>query len=192
MGLLPGWCFPRWPGSSEQEWCFCLRRQSIFMAHDSSLDPMDFDMVGVLGQVSGTIRSGGTGEIIFEQEGARKACAARSEARRRDPARRRSCGHPRYDHGVAYVRRWSELAEKAGVAAGRRGEEFCENPRRIYGPGKQSAIFAGLVCSGCHVCHQPCWPGCIAKLVLTRRCWSMAFAADAKVVKGGGQRHLAA
>jgi membrane protein implicated in regulation of membrane protease activity len=86
------------------------------MAHESSLDPMDFEMVGVLGRVSGTIRRRGTGEIIFEQEGARKACAARSE---NDEEVR--CGEEvvvtRFDHGVAYVRRWSELAEKAGIPA---------------------------------------------------------------------------
>jgi membrane protein implicated in regulation of membrane protease activity len=84
------------------------------MAHESSLDPMDFEMVGVLGRVSGTIRRRGTGEIIFEQEGARKACPARSE---NDEEMRRGeeVVVTRFDQGVAYVRRWSELAEKAGV-----------------------------------------------------------------------------
>jgi membrane protein implicated in regulation of membrane protease activity len=84
------------------------------MAHESSLDPMDFEMVGVLGKVSGTIRRRGTGEIIFEQEGARKACAARSE---NDEEMRRGeeVVVTRFDQGVAYVRRWSELAEQAGV-----------------------------------------------------------------------------
>ena len=85
------------------------------MAHESSLDPMDYEMVGVLGKVSGSIRSRGTGEIIFVQEGARKACAARSEAD--DEIRRgEEVVVTRFDQGVAYVRRWSELAEKAGVA----------------------------------------------------------------------------
>ena len=85
-----------------------------FLAHESSLDPLDYEMVGVLGKVSGTIRPEGTGEIIFEQEGARKACAARSEI-----AEAKRVGEEvvvtRFEHGVAYVRRWSELAEKAGV-----------------------------------------------------------------------------
>lgn len=85
-----------------------------FLANESSLDPMDFEMVGVLGRVSGTIRRRGTGEIIFEQEGARKACAARSEM---DEEMRvgEEVVVTRFEHGVAYVRRWSELAEKAGV-----------------------------------------------------------------------------
>jgi membrane protein implicated in regulation of membrane protease activity len=85
-----------------------------FMAHESSLDPMDFEMVGVLGRVSGTIRSRGTGEIIFEQEGARKACPARSEDQQ-EVRRGEEVVVTRFDEGVAYVRRWSEMAERAGV-----------------------------------------------------------------------------
>ena len=85
-----------------------------FLANESSLDPMDFDMIGVLGTVSGTIRSRGTGEIIFEQEGARKACAARSEGNE-EVQRGEEVVVTRFDNGVAYVRRWKELAERAGV-----------------------------------------------------------------------------
>jgi membrane protein implicated in regulation of membrane protease activity len=84
------------------------------LAHESSLDPMDFDMIGVLGRVSGTIRKQGTGEIIFEQEGARKASAARSEDGY-ELGRGEEVVVTRFEKGVAYVRRWSELAEKAGV-----------------------------------------------------------------------------
>jgi membrane protein implicated in regulation of membrane protease activity len=84
------------------------------MAHESSLDPMDFEMVGVLGKVSGTIRRQGTGEIIFEQEGVRKACPARSEDDQ-EMRRGEEVVVTRFEEGVAYVRRWSELAEKAGV-----------------------------------------------------------------------------
>lgn len=84
------------------------------MAYESNLDPMDFEMVGVLGKVSGNIRDRGTGEIIFVQEGARKACAARSEEGE-EIARGEEVVVTRFDQGVAYVRRWSELAEKAGV-----------------------------------------------------------------------------
>jgi len=94
-----------------------------FMAHESSLDPMDFEMVGVLGKVSGRIRSRGTGEIIFEQEGARKACAARSEEGD-EIARGEEVVVTRFDQGVAYVRRWSELAEKAGVMPAEEGKSL--------------------------------------------------------------------
>lgn len=86
----------------------------VLMAHDYTLDPADYEMVGVLGKVSGTIRNGGMGEIIYEQLGVRKACAARSEAAE-DIQRGEEVVVTRYERGVAYVRRWSELAEQAGV-----------------------------------------------------------------------------
>lgn len=86
----------------------------FLMAHEHSLDPMDYEMVGVLGKVSGTIRQGGTGEIIFEQEGARKACAARSE-KSEQFSRGEEVIVTRFEHGVAYVRRWDELASAAGI-----------------------------------------------------------------------------
>jgi membrane protein implicated in regulation of membrane protease activity len=86
----------------------------FLMARDFTLDPADFDMIGVLGKVSGTIRHGGTGEIIFEQQGIRKACAARGDAAE-DFQRDEEVVVTRYEHGVAYVRRWNELAEKAGL-----------------------------------------------------------------------------
>jgi hypothetical protein len=86
----------------------------FLMARDFTLDPADFDMVGVLGKVSGTIRDGGVGEIIFEQVGVRKACAARSDSAE-GISRDEEVVVTRYEHGVAYVRRWNELAEKAGL-----------------------------------------------------------------------------
>ncbi|HET7872527.1 MAG TPA: NfeD family protein [Terriglobales bacterium] len=86
----------------------------FLMGRDYTLDPADFEMVGVLGKVSDTVRNGGTGEIIYEQLGLRKACAARSEAGE-DIQRGEEVIVTRFDNGVAYVRRWSELAEKAGV-----------------------------------------------------------------------------
>jgi membrane protein implicated in regulation of membrane protease activity len=86
----------------------------FLMAHESELDPMDFEMVGVLGKVSGTIRQGGTGEIIFEQVGTRKACAARAEHPEQF-SRGEEVIVTKFEHGVAYVRRWNELAGEAGI-----------------------------------------------------------------------------
>lgn len=86
----------------------------FLMARDYTLDQADFDMVGVLGKVSGTIRREGTGEIIYEQMGVRKGCAARSDAGE-EIARGDEVVVTRYERGVAYVRRWSEMAEKAGI-----------------------------------------------------------------------------
>lgn len=86
----------------------------VLMAHDYSLDPRDYEMVGVLGLVSSRIRSNGTGEIIFEQDGARKACAARAENQEQ-----LNSGEEvivtRYENGIAYVRRWDDLAGAAGI-----------------------------------------------------------------------------
>jgi hypothetical protein len=50
---------------------------------DEVLDPADYDMIGVLGKVSSTIRSTGTGEMMFSQMGARGGGEARSPQRRR-------------------------------------------------------------------------------------------------------------
>jgi len=87
----------------------------VLMKNERNLNPLDYEMVGVLGRVSITIREGGTGEIIFAQEGVRKPCAARSEL-----------GYPlnkgeevivtRYERGVAYVRRFDELVNLSSVS----------------------------------------------------------------------------
>lgn len=86
----------------------------FLMSRDYTLDPEDFEMVGVLGKVSGTIRKEGTGEIIFEQMGVRKGCAARSEAGEDIPVGEEVVV-TRFDQGMAYVRRWADLAGKAGI-----------------------------------------------------------------------------
>ncbi|SRR5579859_272925 len=89
----------------------------VLMAHEHEhvLDPLDYDMIGVLGYVSSTIRSGGTGEMIFVQLGVRKPCAARSESG--DPlAKGEEVVVTRYERGIAYVRRWDELAAAAGIS----------------------------------------------------------------------------
>jgi len=65
----------------------------------------------VLGRVSISIRRGGTGEIVFAQEGTRQTCAARSEDDTPVP-KGTEVVITRYEKGVAYVRRWDELAEE--------------------------------------------------------------------------------
>lgn len=86
----------------------------VLMAHDYALDPLDYEMVGVLGRISGSIRPEGTGEIIFIQQGARKACAARSESGESLP-KGLEVVVTRYERGVAYVKPWTELADSAGI-----------------------------------------------------------------------------
>ena len=83
----------------------------LLLPHDRALDPADYDRVGVLGRIVSPIRAGGTGEMIFSQEGTRHTCGARSdngEAIERDA----EVIVTRYEHGIAYVRRFAELAAR--------------------------------------------------------------------------------
>jgi len=83
----------------------------VLMAREAALDPADYDMVGVLGRLSIPIRAGGTGELVYSQEGTRRVSGARSED-----------GVPitkgaevmvaRYEKGIAYVRPWMDPAEE--------------------------------------------------------------------------------
>ncbi len=82
----------------------------LLMKHDRELDPADYEKVGVLGRIASPIREGGTGEIIFSQEGTRQTCGARSESGEALP-RGTEVIVTRYEHGIAYVRRWEEMAE---------------------------------------------------------------------------------
>jgi membrane protein implicated in regulation of membrane protease activity len=78
------------------------------MAQERPLDPADYEMVGVLGQLTSAIRQGGIGEVGFSQNGSRRSAPARSDD-----------GNPilkgtevlvtRYEKGIAYVRRWEDL-----------------------------------------------------------------------------------
>lgn len=81
----------------------------VLVSADENLDPADFVMTGVLGKVSSHIREGGTGEIIYSQGGTRRACGARSDTGQAIP-RDTDVIVTRYEQGVAYVRRWTELA----------------------------------------------------------------------------------
>ncbi|HLJ26431.1 MAG TPA: NfeD family protein [Candidatus Angelobacter sp.] len=88
----------------------------VLMANERELDPLDYEMVGVLGKVSSSIRSAGTGEIIFSQEGVRRPCAARCETGE-SLAKGVEVVVTRYERGIAYVRPWDELADSAGITA---------------------------------------------------------------------------
>ncbi|HEY3991125.1 MAG TPA: hypothetical protein VGM02_17630 [Acidobacteriaceae bacterium] len=78
-----------------------LPRERILLAEDT-------EMTGVLARVSSSIREGGTGEIAYSQNGARRAAAARSDAGAAI-ARDTEVVVLRYERGIAYVRPWSEL-----------------------------------------------------------------------------------
>ncbi len=86
------------------------------LARDRTLDPADYDMIGMLGQVSSSVRAGGTGEMIFSQDGARRAAPIRSETGSAIE-RGTEVVVTRYERGIAYVRRWDELAADVQPAA---------------------------------------------------------------------------
>jgi len=89
----------------------------VLLPHEHELTAADTDIVGILGQVTGTIREGGTGEIQFSQGGSRRFAHARSEAGVA-MARGTEVVVMRYEQGIAYVRPWDELSGEASDASG--------------------------------------------------------------------------
>jgi membrane protein implicated in regulation of membrane protease activity len=81
----------------------------VLLKHDRDLDPADYEMVGVLGRLSSTVRENGTGEMIFSQDGVRRAASARGEDGRAI-AKGVEVVVTRYERGVAYVRPWEEIS----------------------------------------------------------------------------------
>jgi membrane protein implicated in regulation of membrane protease activity len=81
----------------------------VLTSSEESLDPADFEMVGVLGRLSIPIREGGTGELIYSQAGTRRTCGARSE-NATVIAKGTEVIVTRYEKGIAYVRPWEEMA----------------------------------------------------------------------------------
>jgi membrane protein implicated in regulation of membrane protease activity len=80
----------------------------FLMKHDRPLDPADYEIVGVLGRICSPIREGGTGELIYSQEGTRRTCGARSESGA-PIAKGAEVVITRYEKGIAYVRPWEEM-----------------------------------------------------------------------------------
>ncbi len=81
----------------------------VLAPHDRPLTAQDTEMTGVIGRVSGTIRSEGIGEILYSQNGARRSSPARSD--NGEPiARDLEVVVMRYERGVAYVRLWDEIS----------------------------------------------------------------------------------
>jgi hypothetical protein len=80
----------------------------VLLAHETILDEADYEMTGVLGTTSVSIRVGGTGEIVYSQGGTRHTCAARSEDGAAI-AKGSEVVVERFEKGVAYVRRWEDM-----------------------------------------------------------------------------------
>ena len=82
----------------------------VLLKHDRDLDPADYEMVGMLGRVSSVVREQGIGEMIFSQEGVRRAASVRSEDGQ-PIAKGIEVVVTRYERGIAYVRPWEEMSE---------------------------------------------------------------------------------
>lgn len=81
----------------------------VLMSEEAHMDAADYEMVGVLGRISSPVREGGTGELIYSQAGTRRSCGVRSE----DGSvldKGTEVVVTRYEKGIAYVRRWVEMA----------------------------------------------------------------------------------
>jgi len=96
----------------------------VLMPHDRELTADETAVTGVVGRVTSTIREGGTGEIVYEQLGARRSAPARSEDGTAIP-KEEEVYVIRYEKGIAYVRRWEEITSGqwsviSGQSAGRR------------------------------------------------------------------------
>jgi hypothetical protein len=90
----------------------------VLVSDEENMDPADYEMVGVLGRVSSSIRAGGTGEMIYAQMGTRRVCGARSEGGSA-VAQGTEVVVTRYEKGIAYVRLWSEMSGELDEARGK-------------------------------------------------------------------------
>ncbi len=88
----------------------------VMIAHDHTMDPADYEVVGVIGTITNSIREGGTGELVYAQGGTRKTTAARAENGTAIP-KGTEVAVTRYEKGIAYVRPWDELAEGSSTSA---------------------------------------------------------------------------
>jgi membrane protein implicated in regulation of membrane protease activity len=88
----------------------------VLMHFEGGMEEADYDMIGVLGRVSSRLRTGGTGEVIFSRQGSRCSTAARSEDGS-EIEKDVEVVVTRYERGIAYVRRWDELAASARADA---------------------------------------------------------------------------
>jgi len=80
----------------------------VVRASEAQLLDWDYRMEGLLGTISMPIRESGTGEILFEQNGARKSLPARTEDGNVLP-KGVEVVVTRYEDGIAFVKRWDEF-----------------------------------------------------------------------------------
>jgi len=79
------------------------------LPHERELTADETDIVGAVGRLSAAIHNGGTGEMIYEQLGATRSTPARSEDGD-SIQKQEEVFVIRYEKGIAYVRRWEDVA----------------------------------------------------------------------------------
>jgi membrane protein implicated in regulation of membrane protease activity len=80
----------------------------VLLPHERELTRDETAVPGVVGHVSAAIRARGTGEILYEQMGARRSVAARADLGEPIP-QGEEVYVVRYEQGIAYVRSWADL-----------------------------------------------------------------------------------
>lgn len=83
----------------------------VMLPHERELTADETAVTGVVGRVSSSIRAGGTGEVLYEQMGARRSVPARADLGDAIP-KGEEVFVVRYEKGIAYVRRWEDLPEE--------------------------------------------------------------------------------
>jgi len=86
----------------------------FLMPHERELTAEETRVEGAVGRLSSGIRAGGTGEIVYEQLGARCSAPARSEDGA-EIGRDEEVFVVRYEKGIAYVRRWEDEFRDQGT-----------------------------------------------------------------------------
>ncbi|MCC6704593.1 MAG: hypothetical protein IT334_06930 [Thermomicrobiales bacterium] len=77
-------------------------------AHENVMKPEDYRLPGQIARVSSSIREGGTGEVVYVQQGVRQVAAARSD--RGEPIPRGAeVIILRAEKGIVYVDFWDQL-----------------------------------------------------------------------------------
>jgi membrane protein implicated in regulation of membrane protease activity len=82
----------------------------VLLPHERELTADETEVVGAVGYISSAIRTGGTGEMVYEQLGARRSAPARAEDGEAIQ-KQEEVYVVRYEKGIAYVRRWEEVED---------------------------------------------------------------------------------
>jgi hypothetical protein len=97
-----------------------LFMNKFLMPHERELTAFETEVIGVVGRISSPIRSGGTGEIVYQQLGATRSAIARSDDG--EPIGKQEEVYViRYEKGIAYVKRWEDLENQGTRQQGTEG-----------------------------------------------------------------------